>query len=94
MVTTENTSSTNRNEVVTPHSEPEVGSKLEALRSRWASEEPTREFSIVGPHGELVYVGRSPEGVVLRLKDDKGEHIVFLTTAMASELGAELTQKR
>lgn len=67
--------------------------KLETLKKKWFSKEPEihpdDEFSVMLHSGELVYVGRYPEGVVLRL-NDKEDQVTFLTAEMAAELGAKL----
>lgn len=66
--------------------------KLEALKEKWRASNPPKypdqEFSVMAPE-ELVYVGRYPEEVVLRLNDDEGQ-ITFLTNEMAAELGRKL----
>ena len=75
---------------VVEHIEPDLDSKLDTLRKRWADETPEEELSIVIGK-ELVYVGLHSEGVVLRLNDDP-EQLTFLTRAMASELAKMLSQ--
>lgn len=73
----------------------EVGmeEKLETLRQKWFAKDPEiypdEEFSVVLHSGELVYVGRYPEGIVLRL-NDKEDQVTFLTAEMAVELGLKL----
>lgn len=66
--------------------------KLEALRKKWGSARPDEEWSVMLEKGELVYMGRFAEGVVLRL-NDKEDHITFLTPEMAAELGRKLMVK-
>lgn len=63
--------------------------KMEALKKKWESSHPDEEWSVMLEKGELVYVGRYAEGVVLRL-NDKEDQITFLTAEMAAELGRKL----
>lgn len=66
--------------------------RLEALKRKWGTQTPAIEYSIMIKTGELVYVGRYEEGVVLRVSGNE-EHVTFLTTDMAAELGQALTTK-
>lgn len=67
--------------------------KLEALKEKWFAKEPEifpdEEFSVMLPSGEAVYLGRYPEGFVLRL-NDQAEQVTFLTAEMAAELAGKL----
>jgi len=73
--------------------EPGMEEKLEILKKNWASRTPDSEESIVLSSGTVVYVGRYPQGVVLKLNDDP-EHIAYLTTEMAQKLGSALTREK
>lgn len=70
---------------------------LETLRRKWFSKEleiyPDEESSVMLHSGEQVYVGRYPEGVVLRL-NDKEDQVTFLTREMAAELGLRLLAQK
>ena len=74
------------------HLEPEMEPRLKVLKARWAFEPPDEELSIVVADGELVYVARYAEGIVLRV-NDKRKHITFLTHAMAAAVGEAMSQK-
>lgn len=71
--------------------------RLETLRVKWYAKDPEiypdEEFSVMLHSGELVYVGRYPEGVVLRL-NDKEAQVTFLTTEMAAELSLKLAARK
>jgi hypothetical protein len=73
--------------------EPGMEEKIEALKKNWESRTPDSEESIVISAGTLVYVGRYPQGVVLKLNDDP-EHVTFLTTEMAVKLSQVLGQDK
>jgi hypothetical protein len=69
--------------------------RLKVLKDKWYSTGPGNypdlHVSIMAPD-ELVFVGRYPEGIVLRLNDDK-DQITFLTNEMAAVLAKKLVQE-
>jgi len=65
--------------------------KLETLKRKWESDVPNIEYSLMIKTGELAYVGRYEEGVVIRINGK--EEATFLTTQMAAELGQALTTR-
>lgn len=75
------------------HDDPALSIKLGELSKKWQSREPNSEFSIMTSKGELVYMGRYEEGIVLRLSEDPHQ-IIILTTEMAERLGKKLVNKR
>lgn len=72
--------------------EPGMEEKLLALKKNWASRTPDKEFSLTLGSGTLVYVGRYPQGIVLKLNDNP-EQVTYLTNAMAVQLGIVLSEE-
>lgn len=77
---------------VEKHDDPTLSTKLGELSKKWKFREPKSECSIMTAKGELTYVGRYEEGVVIRLHDDQRQ-IVFLTKDMAERLGKSLIKR-
>jgi len=77
------------------HLEAAMDEHLSTLKDRWESdEEPSEELSIMAAGaGETIYIGRYPEGVVVRL-NDRNNQITFLTNEQAAELGNRLLGKQ
>ncbi len=77
--------------------ETDVEGRLRTLKEKWFSNDPPQypdeEFSVMCHGTELVYFGRYPEGVVLRL-NDKEDHVSFLTEGMATDLARRLVRNR
>ena len=63
--------------------------RLRILRSKWENRNPDYNVSIVNTYGDLIYMGRFNEGVVIRLNGPDGP-VTYLTTEMASEFAREL----
>lgn len=74
------------------HEDPALSVKLEGISKSWETRDPKAEWSVMTAKGELVYVGRYEEGVVLRLNDNSRQ-IVYLTNDMANQLGKLLHKK-
>jgi hypothetical protein len=72
--------------------EPGMEEKLEMLRKNWASRTPDKEFSLTLGTGTLVYVGRYPQGVVLKLNDN-ADQVTYITNEMAAKLGLILREE-
>jgi hypothetical protein len=77
---------------VEKHDDPTLSTKLDELSKKWQFREPKSECSIMTAKGELTYVGRFEEGVVIRLHDDQRQ-MVFLTKDMAERLGKSLIKR-
>ena len=69
-----------------PQSEPEMDSRLEVLKNKWEGRDPDTQVSVINHEGDLVFMGRYYEGVVIRLYGPDGP-VTFLTTEMAKQFG-------
>lgn len=69
-----------------------LSATLTEIEKKWTFKQPDTECSIMTAKGEIVYVGRYGEGIVLRLKEDAHQK-VFLTKAMAEKLAQKLLGK-
>jgi hypothetical protein len=72
--------------------DPSLSTTLTEIGKKWTFKQPDAEASIMTAKGEIVYIGRYAEGVVLRLREDSHQ-TVFLTKAMAEKLAQKLLGK-
>lgn len=66
--------------------EKEMESRIHTIQKKWENRNPDSEVSVVNREGDLIYMGRYFEGVVIRVNGNN-EHTTFLTAEMAKQFG-------